>query len=164
MVRILPLALPAPELAHDVSVRALAPQHVLIRDEPLEPNGPPRVDPPRADPDLRAKAIPEAVGKARARVDEHARRVDAAHERAARVSRLRHDAVRVVRAVRVDVRDGGCERWDAAHGERLREVLRRIGVRRRGRYVRREVGDSAAAGLQRGERWLVAEEPHVRRE
>ena len=76
------------------------------------------MDPPSADAYLSSKAITEAVGKPRARIHEHPRRVDATHERAARGSRLRHDAVCVVRAVRVDVRDRGSERLHGAHGER----------------------------------------------
>ena len=118
LVRILPLALPAPKLAHDVPIYPLTPQHVLVRDEPLEPDRSARVDPPRADADLSTKAIAEAVGEARARVYEHARRINAAHKRATSCSGLRHDAVRVVRAVRVDVRDRGGERRHDAHRER----------------------------------------------
>ena len=61
------------------------------------------MDPPGANPHLGTKAISEAVGEARARIDEHARRVDAADERARGGGGLGDDAVGVVRAVRVDV-------------------------------------------------------------
>jgi hypothetical protein len=73
LVRILPLAPPAPKLAYDVPVCTLTPKHVLVRDKPLEPDWPARVDPPRADADLGAKAIAEAVSEARTRVHEDAR-------------------------------------------------------------------------------------------
>ena len=68
----------------NMSFLALAPQNVLIRHESLEANWPPRVDPPRADPDLSAKAIAKAVREARTRVHEDTGRVNAAHERTAR--------------------------------------------------------------------------------
>ena len=115
---ILPLALPTPKLAHDVPIYALTPQYVLVRDEPLKPDGPASVDPPRADTDLSTKAIAETICKAGARVYEYARRVDTAYKCAARCIGLRHDAVRVVRAVRVDVRNCSGERRHGAHGER----------------------------------------------
>ena len=85
------------------------------------------MDPPRADAHLSTKAISEAVGEARARVDEHPRRVDAADERAGRLGVLGYDAVCVVRAVRVDVCDGGGQGGHGAHGECEREVLGRVG-------------------------------------
>jgi hypothetical protein len=161
-VRILPLALPAPKLANDVPVRTLDPQHVLEGHESLEPDWPARVDPPRADADLGAKAIAEAVSEARTRVHEDARRGDAVHERAAYRSGLRHDAVGVVRTTRVDVRDRGGERRYGAHGERQREVLGRVGIWWGWQHVCCEVDD--CVGVQRRERRLVAEEPHVGRE
>ena len=37
-MRILPLALPAPKLAHDVPICAMAHQDEFVHDEPLEPN------------------------------------------------------------------------------------------------------------------------------
>ena len=126
LVRVLFLAVLAPKLPDDVTLLALAPQDILVRHEPLEPDRPTRVDPSRADAHLGAKAISEAVGEARARVDEHARRVDAAYERACGVGRLGDDAVGVVRAVLVDVRDGGAEGRHGAHGEGEREVLGRV--------------------------------------
>lgn len=58
------LSLAGAELASDMALRAPAFEHVLVRDEPLEPDGPPRVDAPGADPDLRAEAVAEAVRKA----------------------------------------------------------------------------------------------------
>ena len=95
-MRILPLALPAPKLAYHV---------------------PARVDPPRVDADLSTKAITKAICEVGARVYEYAARVDTAYKCAARRSGLRHDAVHVVRAVRVDVCDCGSERRYGAHGE-----------------------------------------------
>ena len=127
------------KLPDDVTVRAVAPQNVLVRHESLESDGPARVDPAGADPHLGAEPIAESVRKARARVDEHARRVDAAHERAAGLGRLGDDTVGVVRAVLVDVRDGGREGGHGAHGEREREVLGRVGFGWGGEHVRREV-------------------------
>ena len=94
------------------------------------------MDPPRAYAHLSTKAIAEPVGEARARVDEDARRVDAAHERAGRLGVLGYDAVGVVRAVSVDVRDGGGQRRHGAHGEREREVLGRVGFWRGRAHVR----------------------------
>ena len=71
-MRILPLALPAPKLAHHVPIYALTPQHVLVRDESLEPDRPASVDPPRADADLSTKTIAEAICEAGARIYEYA--------------------------------------------------------------------------------------------
>ena len=80
------------------------------------------------------KAITKAVCEPSARVYEYARRVDTAHKRATRRRRLRHDAARVVRALRVDMRDCGGER---RHGERQRdsEVFGSVSVWRRGQHV-----------------------------
>ena len=74
---ILPLALPAPTLAHDMPVYTSTPQHVLVRDESLQPGGPAHVDTPRADADLSTDTIAEAVCEAGARIYKYARRVNA---------------------------------------------------------------------------------------
>jgi hypothetical protein len=103
LVRVLFLPGSPAKFPNDMALFVLAPQDVLVRHESLKPDRTTRVDPPGADPHLSTKAIPEAVGEARARVDEYARRVDAADERARCVGGLGDDAVGVVRAVRVDV-------------------------------------------------------------
>ncbi|KAF8268386.1 hypothetical protein EI94DRAFT_1785894 [Lactarius quietus] len=129
---------------------------------PLDPQHYLHVMSPKPDEtDLGVKVIVEVVGEARARVHEHAHRVNAVHERASRSSGIRHDAVHIVRAARVDVRNCDCER------RRERRASAR-GARSRRRHsaaqatVRRKVG--ASAGLQNGERQLVAEKPHISRE
>ena len=95
------------ELPDDVTLLALAPQNILIRHESIKSNRPPRVDPPRADPHLGAKTVSKTIREARARIHEHASRIDPTHERATGIGRLCDDAVRMVRAVLVDVCDGG---------------------------------------------------------
>ena len=135
LVRVLFLPRFPTKLADNVTLLALAPQNVLVRYEALESDRPTCVDPPRADAHLGTKAIAESVGEARARVDEHAGRVDAAHERAGRLGVLSYDAVRVVRAVRVDVRDGCGQGRYGAHGECEREVLGHVGFWRGGTHV-----------------------------
>ena len=116
-----------PKLPDDMTLLALAPQNILVRHESLESNRPPRMNPSCADPHLGAEAITKSVREARARVHEHAGRVDATHGRAPGRGRLGDDAVGVVRAVLVDVRDGGCEGGHGAHGEHEREVLGHVG-------------------------------------
>ena len=127
-----------PKLPDDVPILALASQNILIRHESVEPNRSARMDPPSANPHLGTEPVAKAVREARAGVHEHARRVDAAHEGATGCGRLGHDAVGVVRAVRVDVRHGGCEGGYGKHGEREREVLGRVGFRCSWEYVGRE--------------------------
>ena len=76
---------------------------------PSSPTGP-RAWISSADPNLRAKTIAKTVREARARVQKHTSRIDVTHERAARRSRLCDDAVGAMRAVLVDVRNGGARR------------------------------------------------------
>ena len=140
-----------PKLPDNVTLLALAPQNILVSHKSLESNRPPRMDPPRADPHLGAEAIAKPVCEAGARVHEHAGRVDAAHERAAGSGRLGDDTVGVVRAVLVDVRDGGCEGAHGAHGEREREVLGRVGFGWGWEHVRFDEGCGWAVGGAGGE-------------
>lgn len=113
-VFVLLLARADTKLAYNMPVRALAAEHVLVDDEALETDRPACVDAAGADTNLGAKAVAEAVGEARRRVHERARGVDATAERRCRGRVLGHDAVRVVRRVRVDVRHRCRER---RHGE-----------------------------------------------
>jgi len=102
------------KLPNDMTARAPTPQNVLVRHESIKSDGPARVDAAGADPNFGAEAIAETVGEARARVDEDPGRVNAADEGAAGRRGLGNDAVGVVRAVRVDVRDG---RGEGGYGE-----------------------------------------------
>lgn len=115
-VLLLPLA--DAKLADDVALVILAPHHVLVCHKALQTHWAARVDPACADPHLRAEPIPEPVRKARAGVHERPCGVDTAAERRRGAFVLGDDAVRVVRAVRVDVRDGGGEGGHGEDGER----------------------------------------------
>lgn len=154
-VFVLLLPLPNPKLADDVALFTLAPHHVLVRHKALQAHWAARVDPARADPDLRAEPIAEPVRKARAGVHERPRGVDAAAERRRGALVLGDDAVRVVRAVRVDVRDGGGERGHGEDGEREGEVLRVVVFGFAWAHLCRGEGGE---GEERRERRGVAEE------
>ena len=104
------------KLADDMSILALASQDVLVRHQSVKSDGSTCVDAPGADPDLGTETISKAVGEARTRVDEHARRVDATDKGAARVCRLGDDAISMVRAMLVDVGYGGSQGGHGAHG------------------------------------------------
>lgn len=54
---------------------ALAPEEPPGGHQALDSHGPARVDPPGADPHLRAKAVPEPVGEPTRAIMVHARRV-----------------------------------------------------------------------------------------
>lgn len=155
------LSLARAELANDVALRAPAFEHVLVRDEPLEPDGSPCVNASGADPDLRAEAIAEAVREARTRIHERARRVDPAAECRCRRAVLSDDAVGVVRGVRVDEAHRVRERGRRAHGEREREVLGRVRVWRRWVHVCGEVGERMGKRGEGRERGRVAEQLDV---
>ena len=107
LMRVLSLPRFPTELPDDVTLLALAPQNILVRHESIETNRPPRMNPSRADPHLGTKTIAKTIREARARIHERAGRIDPTHERATGIGRLCDDAVRMVRAVLVDVCDGG---------------------------------------------------------
>ena len=94
LVRLLPWS--SAELANNVPVLALAPQHVLVDDQPFQPHGTPRVYPTSADTDLSAKTVSEPVREAGARVDERPCRVDASAECRRRGLVLRDDGLGVM--------------------------------------------------------------------
>src|SRR5207253_1920909 len=80
---------------------ALAQHDPLLGRETLQPHRPARMELVGGDADLRAEAVLEAVGEARAGVDHHARGIDLAQE-AHRTRVMRgEDGVRVVRAVAI---------------------------------------------------------------
>lgn len=110
------------------------------RAHPLESDRSPRVRLARRDAHLGAKPVPEPVGKARTRIDVHARRVDPARERPRVVVRLGDDAVGVVGRVRVDVGDGGRAGGDGLNGEGEVEKLGRVVLFGRGGHEGREGG------------------------
>ena len=91
-------------LRHDVPLPDKLP---LGRQQPLDADGPARVDPRRADPDLGAEAEPEAVGEPRRRVGEDAGGVDRVDELGDGGVAGGEDGVGVAAAVRVDVGDRG---------------------------------------------------------
>jgi hypothetical protein len=116
-----PLPLPLPIPRRDLP---RPPDLILIDHQPLQPDRPARMDLVRADAHLRAEPEAHPVRHARRRVPEHARRVDARQELLRERRRRRQDRVRVVRAVRVDVRDGGRQRRHGLDRQHEREVLR----------------------------------------
>ena len=84
-----------------------SPHLILIDTQSLQPHRSPRMNLIRTNPHLRPKPKPRTIRKPRARVPKHARAVHAAHEPFRKVGRGCKDDVRMMRAVRVDVRD--CE-------------------------------------------------------
>lgn len=76
-----------------------------------------------ADPDLGTKPITESICESRARVDISARGIHGAAESRRSLVVFCHDAVGVVRRVRVDEFDSGLQRWNGNDGEDKGEVL-----------------------------------------
>jgi len=74
------LSLPAPEVANDVTSVALTPQHVLVAHQSLQSYRTSGVNPTRADPNLRTKAIPEPIRESRAGIPERSGRVHSSDE------------------------------------------------------------------------------------
>lgn len=105
------------------------PDLVLVNRQPVEANGPARVDLVGADADLRAEAVPHPVRQPRRRVPVDARRVDAVHKVLRLGAVRREDGVCVVRAVGVDVRNGLVHGSDGLDGEREAEVFRVVVLR-----------------------------------
>jgi len=118
LVRVLFLPRAPTKFADDMTLLVLTSQNVLVSHESLEPHRSARMDPSSADPHLSTKSVTKTVSEARARVDEHARRIDAADECVDGIGGLGDDAVGVMRAVHVDVRDGEHEGRYGAYGER----------------------------------------------
>ena len=87
------------------------------------------------DAHLRAEAVAVAVGKARGAVLVHARRVHQREEALRSLLVLGDDAVRMVGAVAVDVRDGLVQRIDDADGDHIVQILG-LPVRLRGALAR----------------------------
>ena len=102
---------------------ALAFEDVAVDDEAFEADRAARVDFVGADADFRAFAEPEAVGKTRGTVVEHAGRVHARYECRRRGFAFCHDAFRVSAAVGVDVVHGFVEVVHHAHREREIKVF-----------------------------------------
>ncbi len=147
-----------------VGPRAL--QHVLVDDQPLQTDWPACMNPARADPDFRFRpeTVPETVREARTCVDERSRRVHCLAKRGRRCRVLRHNAVRVVRRVRIDELHGRGERGHSCDGENEREVLRVVVCRSRRSSMRREVGRRRRESVKSGERQWVAQQAHARGE
>ena len=156
LIPLLPLS--APKFPNDVPVLAFAPQHILVRDQALQSDRSARVYAPGADSHFGAEPIPEPVREARARVDEHARRVDAARERAGGGDVLGDDAVSVMRGMRVDVLHGGREGRQSENREREAEVLGCVRVWRGGVDVGQSVGGRWGEFVEGCEGGRIAEE------
>src|SRR5574344_165324 len=105
---------------------------VLVGRQLLEPHGPPRMQLVGGDADLRAHAELRAVGEARGDVMVDAGGIDVAQELLRARGVVGHDAVRMMRSERVDVRDRRAVVRDGPHvhlqGEEfpLPVVVRRV--------------------------------------
>lgn len=113
---------------------------------------------PRANPHLRPKPVPEPIRKPRTRIHKHPRTVHSLAEPLRVPLVLRHDRVRVVRAVRVDVLDRGRERGDGLDGER---ELEELGLKVGGGGGAEELGEWRGEGGEGGEGRGVAAELDV---
>src|SRR6478735_12073969 len=91
--------------------------NVLVGRQLLEAHGAAGVELVGADADLGAEAELVAVVEARRGVPEHDGAVDAVEEFLRDGGVLRHDRVRVVRAMGLDVLDGGIDPVDDPHRE-----------------------------------------------
>lgn len=79
---------------------------------------------PRAHSHLRPKPVPKPIREPRTSIDKHASTINTPTERLGVGLILRDDAVRVMRGMVVDVRDGRGERGDAPDREVQVEELR----------------------------------------
>src|SRR5215472_2046961 len=85
---------------------AASPQLVFVRKQSLQTNGAARVQLAVADADLCAQAVAKAVGKAGGSIVKDAGRVDFVQKDIRGLLILSNDALRVARAVMIDVFDG----------------------------------------------------------
>lgn len=116
-----------PKLTRDMPCLRFTPQHILVYDQPFQSDRTPCMYPPRADPYLRAKAIPEPIRKACASIHEGPAGIDASAEHRRGGIGFSDDGVGVVGGVGVDELDGGLQRGKRDHRESESEVL--CGVR-----------------------------------
>ena len=122
----------------------VAAELVLGGQEALQSHGAAGVELARADADLRPEAVAVAVGEAGGGVVVDAGGVDFPQEALGGLRVLGDDALRVARAVGVDVGDGRVQVVDDLHGEDELAVLR-VPVRVRGRRQVRQQGPGAGA-------------------
>jgi hypothetical protein len=118
--------------------------------EPLKADRPSGVRLAGRDADLGAKAVAEAVGEARARVDKDAGRIDPAAEALHARLVLGDDRVGVFGRVVVDVPDGLGQRVDGDDRELGSEVLDEVRLGRRGHDigVSRDRSEGAGVGVE----------------